>query len=130
MTKVTSVIHIEVFHGPCCGGSAGQAAEIRLAHLMRDIPQQLGQRVEITIHTLAFGDPVSLEAVSTLTEYLRTSGLRQIVDAGIFAILGALPIISLSGMVRFVQTVPDEKELLAAIENVPAVPGGRDESGH
>lgn len=124
------MVHIESFHAPCCGGSAGQVTEIRLAYLMRELQQQLGEHVKITIHTLAFGDPESLKAISTLTEYLCASGLRKIADAGIFAMLSALPIISLNGTVRFVQTVPNEKELLAAIGNVPAVQGGLDESDH
>lgn len=105
--------HIEVFSAPCCGGLAGQLNEMHLTNQMREIETK--RKVKVTIHTLVFGDPESLKAVRQLTEYLRASGLERIADAGIFAILGVLPIISVDGIVRFVKNIPTQAELLAII---------------
>lgn len=113
---IASAIQLEAFHAPCCEGAVGPSNEIRLASLFREVQRQLP--VAITIHTLVFGDPESLQAVRRLTEYLRASGLVRIADGGIFGILRALPVISVNGIVRFVNAVPGEAELLACLTQI------------
>lgn len=124
------MIHIEAFHAPCCGGSAAAMTELRLARLLRDVHQQTGGRVKVTMHTLAFGDPASLEAMLALKTCLRASGFQEVAEAGAFAILGILPAICVDGRVRFVRVVPEVSQLLETIGNVPVEGVVRDESDH